>query len=168
MRISCKNIPKRRLRCRRWKPRSGHSSSLSWVQSKAFFPSAQHSEFHTEGHSFLLNSQLMSQCVATLMLFRQLSFSTQTVNWFCLNRLLFDKSALPQIWCSTNSASTVSHSAVINHGVNLGNTPIQRLKDGEEKKRHRKTLGSYSSAYLKGTTVLCTTSKKAELWILPF
>lgn len=54
---------------------------LPCVQSKALFPSAQHSEFHTGGHNFPLNSQLMSPRVATLMLFRQFSSSTQTVNW---------------------------------------------------------------------------------------
>lgn len=60
-------------------------------------PFAQRSECHTEGHSFSFNFQLMSLCVATLMLFRQFSFNAQTVNCSRLNRLLFDKSMFPQI-----------------------------------------------------------------------
>lgn len=68
------------------------------VRPEQCFPSfSTASEFHPGGHSFPLSPQVMSLRVATLMLFRQFSFSTQTVNWSRLDRLLPDRSAFPQI-----------------------------------------------------------------------
>lgn len=75
------------------KTHSSNSRASNPPRSRVRLPHlAQLSEFHTEGHSFSLNPQLMSLCVATLMLFRQFSFNAQTVNCSPLNRLLFDKS----------------------------------------------------------------------------
>lgn len=107
-----------------------HKDVQQWVQSLLFpLTRVRFPPFCTaiwipyEGHSFSLNSQLMALCVATLMLFRWFSLNAQKAKCSHLNRfLLFDKNAFPQIGSSTNDATIVSRTAVINCAVNLGNT----------------------------------------------
>lgn len=106
---------------------------------------ARQPEFHTEGHRSSLNCQLTSLCVATLMLFKQFSFNAQTVNCSPLNRLLFDKSTFLQIWSSTNRATIVPCSAIINRVVHLSNATHTDTR--KEKKMRTKNLGSYSSEH---------------------
>ena len=93
MRVFAKHFKEQGYDGRKQKTHNSNSRASDSPRSRVRLPPlAQQSEFHTEGHSFSLNSQLMSLCVATLMLFRQFSFNAQTVNCSPLNRLLFDKS----------------------------------------------------------------------------
>lgn len=131
---------------------SSDSRVFDSPQSREGHPSAHPGESLTEGHGSALNSQLMSLHVATLMLFRQLSFTAQTVNCSRLNRLLFDKSRLPQISSSPNRATIVLCSAIINQVVNWSITTYidtRKKEKGEREKGTERMLGHIAQT-LKG------------------
>lgn len=166
MRVFAKHFKEQAYDGRKQKTHNSNSRASDSPRSRARLPLAQQSEFHTEGHSFSLNSQLMSLCVATWCYLD--SFLLTLRQWTVLLKQAF---IWQECWLRSEAPLTVLQFYHVCY-----NQPCCKFQQcythrhGKERKKEKKssTQKEFRVIHFKNIkekTVLCLTSKERELFL---